>query len=356
MTHINRSLIRVALVLSALFMFADVASPCGCFNSATVLDDYEEADLVIVARFVSVTKTKTPRWPLNDIDTATMIVERVYKGDVKSGDNLIFAQGNVTLDCSWTFYEEEIGTQYLLYLYRPEKSTGHFIVSACNRSRSLEYANDDLLYLDNLDKVRGRTRVSGVLDQDGGADSDVVGRKIRILGKNKTYVAITDKNGVYELYDLPPDKYILEPELRFGWKVEKFGLTRRPTRSEWMHGMKPSNRVAFTLRPKRHFGVDIDLALSNHIGGTVRDAKGKPLQWVCVSFAPVETPEKDLDCNDLTDVEGSFRIDGAEAGTYMLVFNPRNKPTAEMPFPRFYYRDAIEREKATAITVNTVKA
>ena len=343
---------RTALVLSALFIFADVASACACYHSATVLDAYEKADLVIAARFVSVTKTKTPRSLINDIDTAIMTVDRVYKGDIKSGEKLTFTQGDSPIDCSWTFYEQEIGTQYLLYLNRPQASTELFKVSTCNRSRSLEYANDDLLFLDNLNKVRGRTRVSGVLDQDGGDDSDVVGRKIRIRGKNKTYVAVTDKNGVYELYDLPPGRYVLEPELRFGWKVDRFDLTRNPTRSELMNGMKPNNRVAFTLRPKKHFGVNIELAMSNHISGRVWDAKLKPMQWVCVSLTKTEEKdERDLDCNALTEADGSFRFDGVEAGTYVLVFNPRNKSTKQMPFPKFYYRNASERERATMISV-----
>src|SRR5205823_1127142 len=139
----------------------------------------------------------------------------------------------------------------------------------------------------NMNSVRGRTRISGVLDVDSSEDLSLDGRTIRIIGKHKTYIAKTDKNGVYELYDVPPGRYVLEPELEFGWKVDEFHLTRQPTRFELMHGRAPSNRIAFTLRPRRHFGVDIRLRLSNHVSGTIYDSKSKPMQWVCVSVVPV---------------------------------------------------------------------
>jgi len=347
MTQIKRSVVRTVLCLAAFVMVAGVANACGCYPFTTVLDDYEDANLVIVARFVSVTKTTTPRWPDTDIGTATMIVERVYKGDVKVGDKLVFAQGNFTLDCSWTFYEKEIGEQYLLYLYRPSDSTELLKVPSCHRSKSVEYANEDFLYLDNIDKRRGRTRVSGVLEGDGIDESNVADRKIFLRGENKTYFAVTNKNGVYEIYDLPPGRYILEPELKSGWKVDRFELTRVPGRSE----PKPSNRVAFTLRAKKHFGANINLALNNHISGIVRDGNLRPMRRVCVRLAEAEK-EQDTSCSDFTETDGSFRVDGVEAGTYVLVLNPEDKPTAEMPFRRLYFGNTAEHKNATRITVN----
>ena len=72
----------------------------------------------------------------------------------------------------------------------------------------MENTHDDLLYLENIAKVQGRTRVSGVVDGD---DENAAGQQVRITSKNKSYMATTDKNGVYELYDLPPGRYLTEP-------------------------------------------------------------------------------------------------------------------------------------------------
>ena len=198
--------------------------------------------------------------------------------------------------------------------------------------------------------MRGRTRISGVLDDDGLAGLSLEGQAIRIIGKNRTYVAKTDKNGVYELYDLPPGRYVLQPELKFGWKVDEFHLTRPLTRSEQMHGRRPSNRVAFTLRPRSHFGVDMRLKLNNHISGTIYDSNSRPMQWVCVSLVPAND-ESLLGCNSLTDELGRFQIDAVEAGTYIIIFNYENKITTHMPFPKLYYPGVPEREKAKTITL-----
>jgi hypothetical protein len=167
-----------------------------------------------------------------------------------------------------------------------------------------------------MDKVRGRTRISGVLSEDGLAGLSVEGQTIRIIGRNKTYVTKTDKNGVYELYDVPPGRYVLAPELKFGWQVDEFSLARPLTRLELMHGRRQSNRVAFTLRPRNHFGVDLRLKLSNHVSGTMYDSNSKPMRWVCVSLVPAND-ESFLGCNSLTDELGRFQIDAVEAGSYI---------------------------------------
>src|SRR5882724_951239 len=197
---------------------AHIASACGCYPNSSVLENVEESDLIVIARVVSLEKAPDRSGPYgSDIKSATMVVERVFKGDVKANDKLTFAQGDEVLGCTWSFYEKMIDHQYLLYIYKPERPSEPLHIGTCDRSRELEYANDDLLYLNDIDKRRGHTRISGVVHVETMDDVSLEGRKIRIIGKRKTYVATTDKNGVYELYDVPPGRYMLEPELEFGW-------------------------------------------------------------------------------------------------------------------------------------------
>jgi hypothetical protein len=329
-----------------MLMMAQVVAACGCYPFTAVLDDYEKADIVLMPRLLSLEKATNPKPRFGgEISGATMMVERVYKGDLKVDDKLTLSQGDETLGCSWSFDRRTVGERYLLYLDKPEGPSDPWYISICNGSKLLEFAKGDLLYLNNIDKRRGSTRIYGVINPDG--DLDLEGRRIRIIGKSRTYFATIDKDGVYELYDVPAGRYVLEPELPFGWKVEEFRLTVPP---KWLEPERPSDRVAFILRPRRHFGIDIELALSNHVSGTILDANSKPLKSVCVSLAPA-SDESFLACNDFTDERGRFRINSVRAGQYVLILNYENKPTADMPFPKLYYPGVKERKKATTISV-----
>ena len=352
MTSVNsryRSLLVATLLAAAFLLLPTIVVACAIPPKPTVLEAYDDSDVVIIARAISVERLSEMAPSGTFVSSTTMEVKKVFKGDLRVGDKMVFGQGN-GIRCTWVFYDDVVGEEFLFYLDSPPADERLWYEFGLRRSHALEHSGDDLLYLNKMDKVRGRTRISGVLDDEGLAGLSLEGQTIRIVGRNKTYVARTDKNGVYELYDVPPGRYVLEPELKYGWKVDEFRLTRPPTRSEWKHGLKPGNRVAFTLRPRRHFGVDIKFTLSNQVSGAVYDSNSKPMQWVCVSLVPAKS-DSPLMCNDLTDELGRFQFDAVEADAYLLIFSHENKTTKGMPFPKLYYPGVPERERATPITV-----
>jgi hypothetical protein len=343
-----RSLLVLTLLGVGFLLLPNVVVACALGPKPTVLQAYDESDVVIIARAVSVEKlsdqSEKPR--LATLVTSTTVqVEKVFKGNLRAGDKIVFGQGN-GLRCTWVFYEDAIGKEYLFYLNSPAQDEKLWYEYGLGRSHRLQHVADDLLYLNKMDKVRGRTRISGTLDDDGLAGLSLEAQPIRIIGKNRTYVARTDKNGVYELYDVPPGRYVLEPQLKFGWKVDAFSLTRPSTRLERIPGRRPSNRVAFTLRPRSHFGVDLRLKLSNHVSGTIYDSNSKPMPGVCVSLVPANDDGRPA-CNSFTDQLGRFQIDAVAAGTYMMILNDEN----EIIFPKLYYPGVPEREKAEVITL-----
>ena len=347
-----KSLLVLTLFCLAFLLLPKVVVACGGPPKPTVLQAYNASDIVVIARAVSMEKLsdQTPMPLINTrVTSTTMEVVKVFKGDLRVGERMVFGQGN-SINCTWVFYEDDLNDEYLFYLEELPEDEKLWYEFGFRRSNALENANDDLLYLNKMSKVRGRTRVSGVLDDDGLAGLSLEGQRIRIIGKNRTYVATTDKNGVYELYDVPPGRYVLEPELKSGWKVDEFHLTRPPTRSEMMHGRRPSNRVAFSLRPRSHFGIDFSLRLNNHVSGTVYDSNSKPMHWVCVTLVSANDEGAPI-CNDLTDELGRFQIDSIEAGDYVILLTYEDKTTTGMPFPKHYYPGVTEREKATTITV-----
>ena len=342
---------RLLLLLVFFLIVPRAAHACGCYPNTTVLNAYENSDLVIIARLKSV--TKGPSRFNSGISHVTMTVERVFKGNTKAGADLMFGQGEPTLDCSWDFFENQVGETFLFYLAQPEKPSEPFYVSTCNRSRGLEGAKEDLLYLENVDKRRGHTRVSGVVERNSLDIDDESGQQVRIVGKNKTYIATTDKDGVYEIYDLPPGRYSLEPVLQPGWKIDEWLLTRPWTQADWRRSerdLPPRTKVWFTLRPKKHFGANITLALANRIAGRVTTPTGQPLDRVCVSLISIEDSDAQA-CDGFTKADGSFGIEGVGTGSYRLLINYENIRSSHQPFTKMFYPGVSNAEDAKVLTV-----
>jgi hypothetical protein len=209
------------LICAALLFGAREAKACECrLEPITVLDEYDDAAVVVIARVASVKKSGNDAGhPVNRISSTGMVIEQVFKGGVKVGEELTFRQGDPG-ECVWAFDEKEIGWRYLLYLYSREENPKVWAVRVCGRSQSVDRASDDLLYLNRLDEVRGKTRISGTVTFVAHGDLPCVGgRVIRIRGANKVHEVKTNERGVYEIYDLPPGAYRLEADTPPGWRV-----------------------------------------------------------------------------------------------------------------------------------------
>src|SRR6185503_5971534 len=166
----------------------------------------------------------------------------------------VFAQGDGA-NCLMRFSEEYIGGRALYYLGDVPTDNQSMVVSFCGRSASVERASEDLLYLDKLDQVRGKTRVSGKYAGGFyGRELKVAGRKIRFVTEADSYETTTDENGVFEIYGLPPGNYRLEPELQPGLTVDGAWLSL----SDGADLDKSTDTyVAFTLKPKRHVSIEL---------------------------------------------------------------------------------------------------
>ncbi|HYE14850.1 MAG TPA: hypothetical protein VD968_10455, partial [Pyrinomonadaceae bacterium] len=153
MSHTRRLSFLLASLALALLFGAREARACSCGPTPTVLEAFEAADHVVVTRAVSVEKSEkaAPEGRIGDrehyvdgVKSTTMRVERVYKGGLKAGEELVFAQGGGA-DCIWTFSERLVGQQFLFYLSSPEQGSKIWYGFGCGRSQVLDYAADDLL-------------------------------------------------------------------------------------------------------------------------------------------------------------------------------------------------------------------
>jgi hypothetical protein len=354
------SILSCAFLLSA----APTATACSCGPRPTVLDEFEESDEVVTVRVLSVEKGEDTdeRYYVDGVKTATLIVERVFKGKLKVRDEIVFGQGGGA-DCIWTFNDESIGDQFLFYLaspkkftdrsYLPSKEPGLWFAFGCGRSTGLAGANEDLLYLENMRKRRGQTRISGSI---GGGfaypNIDVEGKRIKLICKDKTYETKTDKDGIFEIYDLPPGKYFIEPEMERGWKIDPDWLRYSASVLERLAARKEvSKAVAVILEPKKHASVDIVFTVENYVRGRVIGPKGKPMDRVCVYLL---RPEQEAwGPSGCTNEQGRFEITSIPPGEYVLVANQNGKPSTREPFQRTFYPNVSERERAAVISIST---
>lgn len=331
-------LARFFFLVSFLGLRFAAATACALLPLPTVLDEYERADVVITARLVSIEKTKE-RDPMHfDIRSATMLVQRVFKGNLKAQDTISFAQGN-GIDCLWQFDKTMIGQDYLLCLNSPDEAS-HLWYVGQGRSNELSEAANDLLYLNKQDKVRGKTRVSGTLHDN----FPVAGAKVRIIGKNKTFQSVADEHGVYEIYGLPPGKYLIAPELPYGWILDRHESF--PTVSE--RPMHSKLYKAFTLRPKRHAVIDFAFKIDNAVEGHVYDQTGRAVADAGIALKP----EKDdvSESSQFTDKRGRFKFESVSAGRYDLMVY-REKPNSK-PITRVSYYDPERSQLLTTLTIN----
>lgn len=339
---------RLLLALIGLLLNVHIANACSCRPKPTVLAAYEGASVVVIARAVSVEKAEHGEGS-EGIRSTKMVVEKVFKGDLKVGDEMPFGQGGNT-DCIWGFYKP-VGQRFLLYLGPREENSKMWYVMSCGRSRGVEDTEDqidDLLYLNRLKEVSGKTRISGTIQFVNGGDVSVEGRTIRILGGDKSYEVKTNKNGVYEIYDLPAGKYLIEPEGPGGWKLSEIWLRYSLFLGD-DQGRFPK-QIPIVLADKGHTNLDVQYEIDTAIRGKVYDPNGNPMQGVCIGVQE-QRENRAAGILDCTKEDGSFVLTRLARGNYFIVVNSGGKISSREPFKTFYYPNVFAREKAVAVAI-----
>jgi hypothetical protein len=223
---------------------------------------------------------------------------------------------------------------------------------------------DDLLYLRALPGSARRSRISGTLEhyEDGPDHSfahvrNVAGAKVRIIGEKETYEAVTDSNGVYELYDLPPGNYTIRPEIPYGLKVRFPMPYGEPAEAKAPVGLvvERGQDVTVKLGAGDMAGADFVLSSDNRISGRVLDPQGRAIDGVCVTLLSVKTEYKlgDSRIFDCTENGGRYTLDGIPPGRYLIAANDENTPSGTEPFHTVYYPGVFEKEKATVVIVGS---
>lgn len=368
---IKKSVFAIVFFTALFFIGQQSVFACSCMATPTVLDAFDSSKLVVVTKLVSVEKVreKEGEYDIEYIKSAKMVVEKVYKGNVKVGDELIFAQGGGA-DCVWTFDEEWVGDKFLFYVGASSK--GHpafgreeegakpmYYAITCGRSNGLSGADEDLSYLDNMDKLRGKTRVSGRLYSWYSYSPGFGNLRIKIIGKNKTFTTKTNERGFFEIYDLPAGDYIVEPERPKGWKVDVGMLEYMNSYDfDYREGSEKlkENQFPIRLEKGKHADLELLLVIDNAIRGRVLSPNGKPMKGVCISAVSTELKEGDYRGKwACTDENGKYVIDELSPDTYMLVVNADGKISSEEPFGILFYPGVSEYKQAGVVAVEAGK-
>lgn len=221
------------LSVFSIFMFLGncLAQNLECNYNATACEAYANADAVFVGKVISIAPETIEIWQRDkDYDQRTVItIEKTFKGLKKK--SLVLHQ--LGKDIAPKFI---LGLRYMFYA-NFDRVSRHWKVKPCGRTRMLKFGADDLRYGASLPASAGKTRISGEItryesdaENPQGTSERLAGVKIKIVGDGKEYEAVTDAKGVYEISDVPPGKYRLEPSIPKGLRlmaVMHYGLFDR---------------------------------------------------------------------------------------------------------------------------------
>ncbi len=239
MNFLLKTLTRLFIVCLLQLIFVSFVFACMCPSGNSVRSEFDRSANVIRAKLEPFEITKAnieenvsgERLPL---DISSMIkkslpkltVQEVLKGNLQVGEILDF---DGVFRCSLIFAGD--GEEYLLYLGDRPKQGKLWQIPGCSKSGLIENRRADLLYIGQENKVRNKTRIAGRLFHDKSAIAAkdksqlpvLANRKVYFIGESSVFEANTDKNGVYEIYDLPPGTYQVSPENIPGWISKVYG-------------------------------------------------------------------------------------------------------------------------------------
>lgn len=329
-------LVLLAAVLATLLFCSQSAYACSCASITSPCGSFATAEAVLVG---SVTRVESER--VKDErgvefitgQVAYVQVDEAFKGP--NASELIFRSYGTSCDPE---YQE--GQRWLFYANYDKKEKAWSIVT-CGRSTQLQWAADDLLYLRGLPASAQKTRIAGKLSSQN--RSPLSGVKVKIIGERETQEVFTDKNGVYEIYDVPPGKYTIEPDTPLNLK-----LTFSSASS--FNDRRDRDRQQVVVTEKSCARVDFYFTERTVLKGTVYGANGLPMRKVCVRLLLKDNPDDTPFLLNCTKDDGRFEIDEIGLGEYYLVANDDGVISSDEPFPLTYYPGVFEKEKATVLT------
>jgi hypothetical protein len=340
-------------------LFAPTAWPCSCREWPSAKGAWETSPVVFLGPVERIeTNTGLLGSILNHLhpaggrldgpQTIRVRVDEPFKGVQAASELWLDQPGH---SCAPKF---RTGEKALFYLH-PGETPGSWEASGCHRTRDLESAADDLLFLRALPSAATRSRLSGEVFLYPHPATNPLrprpalrGLPVRIRGAGKTIHTVTNADGVYEVYDLPEGSYRVEPDLPPGLIID-FPLFAG---GGPMRFASPDSPIALPARG----GASVSFALreGNQVSGRVVDPAGRPLAGVPITLEPEQgatTLSSGLETKSRED--GVFRLITVPAGAYRLVANRPGIASGRVPFGAVYLPGTTQRNHARVFRVGT---
>jgi len=244
----RNALLKISFVF-LIFAFS-VESYLACMYGppySTVCGNYAQADSVIVGKIESVKH--------GDLDQTVIIkVEKTFKGQTLK--QIVLNQPQSTCDPD---FSDDVGETMLLYVVRNKKTKKYSAIAPGTGGR-VERESENLYWLNNLPMSLKRTRLSGTVELYKDSPFEfvdyVVGTRVRVFNDKKSFEVSTDKNGVYEIWDIPRGKYQIEPIFPLNLELD-IDLERGLIDFDSLKKKDPNtDEVLVEIQPKGCGGID----------------------------------------------------------------------------------------------------
>src|SRR6266481_3252850 len=331
------------LIVSAIALFS--CSPevkaCSCAQTRPACEEFGSARAVFIGKVIGAKEQRQERQAdgsttTYDVGEIYFKVEETFLG-VK-GTRAVIHSGTGGGDCGYWFRR---GQRYLVYAYGESLET--LGTNICTRTGLLANAQEDLEFLRNLPRKGTGARIHGSVaaalkdpkSSDWRTPKPLEGVMVKIEGQQRTFDAVTDSKGEYELTGLSAGRYKVHAVVPDYYRQDQ----------NWIRDVKLNDRGC----AHEDFFAQNDSGITGH----VFRPDGTALAKANVELMPVERESIQRLSGDETwaDEKGEYELGEIPPGRYLLGINLSSSPSNEQPYPRTFYPGVTDRSRATVIEI-----
>jgi len=272
-----------------------------------------------------------------------MRIDKAYKG-ISEGTVVLYDDGM----CDGPSLL--VGEQYLMYTH--DNETGYLSSRGCTRSRNVKYAEEDLVFLDNLSNATPTGTISGQVTirtgniaRKGNAASGVL---VEILGEGERLTSTTDSEGHYTFSGLKPGAYVAT--------ATKPGFSSSELESEDSAEVQAHECAVLDLVLRKNWQSAIDGRRITRSDGTAAPA-GMTLDLIRMEGeGPNQTSELLIGGTVATNDNGEYSFHGVAPGLYKIALNLYKVPNAQVPYLPMYWPGTRTEATASAIQISESKS